>query len=455
MNVFISHSWQNKYAANLAMERLRKSGFTVWMDYAQLLPGQPIQAAIDQSLAKTDVVVLIWSKEAAASEGVQAELQTSFGLNKVVVPVVLDDTPMPRRPDGQQIKEIRFNGELQEGLNYLEMVLTSYLSLSIDQFSGAQAITRMNELLGLFEVSVYVRERKKSGSPLSEEEKTYWINEILEKEKTTRQDLEGVQDESGAVLAFLNERMPTLEKDLYNENLCGRLLQEARSFRYADHPLIQKFIRMLGTPAAPDSQSVIRRYESQLTEELERSRDKVKEHLGRMMPELLFRPLYNSVRYFYESSARTLHELSDAAARPGSDPRLASAVEAVCTHISQHTPPPGRDRWGILSYTSVVWVVHRVAYGLYQKGIRDLTAWNADWKRIQQVGLLIFAVVGAERLSKSDRVADAVISGADAAGNADALQQLARQRSQLERVRILQLQNELNAATSAGLNNWS
>src|ERR671919_1719014 len=92
MKIFISHSWRNKTAAQLIAESLQGSA-DVWLDIRRLKAGDPIQPVIDDALAQMDAVVVLWSMDAARSDGVAAELATAVRLRKRILPVVLDDTP--------------------------------------------------------------------------------------------------------------------------------------------------------------------------------------------------------------------------------------------------------------------------------------------------------------------------------------------------------------------------
>lgn len=87
--VFISHSWADKGKAEKIYRGLRDFA-EVWMDYRQLRPGDSIQNAIDDTLKNIDVVLLLWSSEAAESEGVQAEIETSQHLGLRIIPCFIE-----------------------------------------------------------------------------------------------------------------------------------------------------------------------------------------------------------------------------------------------------------------------------------------------------------------------------------------------------------------------------
>src|SRR5690606_3521586 len=98
--VFISHNKADKdFARSLALA-LTDEGIGVWFDEWDLKPGDSITGGIDSGLSAADMVVLVWSKHAAKSRWVKAELQASIYRRITdgtirVVPVRLDETPLP------------------------------------------------------------------------------------------------------------------------------------------------------------------------------------------------------------------------------------------------------------------------------------------------------------------------------------------------------------------------
>ena len=91
LKIFISHSWKDKFQVHKMVETLRPMPFLqIWVDAEQLQPGARIQTEIDDELASTDVVVLMWSQNAMASGGVKAEMRTCERLQKRLVICKLD-----------------------------------------------------------------------------------------------------------------------------------------------------------------------------------------------------------------------------------------------------------------------------------------------------------------------------------------------------------------------------
>ena len=109
MKIFISHSWNDKSLATQVNEVLEKDGHEVWYDIHQLIPGDSIQPVIDVYIKKCDVVVLIWSINAFDSEGVDAEILTTKRLNKRIIPLLVDSTPLGHHKELKGLLGIPFD----------------------------------------------------------------------------------------------------------------------------------------------------------------------------------------------------------------------------------------------------------------------------------------------------------------------------------------------------------
>ena len=76
------------------MKPLKETAMKFGLTCINWCPGDDIQAVIDVYIKKAEVVVLIWSLQAFASEGVDAEIQTSKRLGKRIIPLLKDATPL-------------------------------------------------------------------------------------------------------------------------------------------------------------------------------------------------------------------------------------------------------------------------------------------------------------------------------------------------------------------------
>ena len=77
------------------LQNLVAHGITVWRDQDNLYGGQHWPKAIGEAIAAHDVLLLVWSQEAAASHFVEFEWNTALALQKSILPCLLDQTPLP------------------------------------------------------------------------------------------------------------------------------------------------------------------------------------------------------------------------------------------------------------------------------------------------------------------------------------------------------------------------
>jgi tetratricopeptide (TPR) repeat protein len=95
MDAFISHSSADLTKAARIEETLEKDGLTVWLDRSEIRPGRLLRAELQGAIRDSRAIILLWSKAAAKSRWVAAELLTAFHSDRFVVACACDKTPLP------------------------------------------------------------------------------------------------------------------------------------------------------------------------------------------------------------------------------------------------------------------------------------------------------------------------------------------------------------------------
>ena len=104
-DVFISYARSTGRIARAAADALAKDGFSVWFD--EEIPAHRAYAdVISEQLNEAKAVLVLWSKEAAASQWVRSEANRSRE-NGTLVQARLDDTPPPMPFDQIQCADLR------------------------------------------------------------------------------------------------------------------------------------------------------------------------------------------------------------------------------------------------------------------------------------------------------------------------------------------------------------
>lgn len=100
--VFISHNSANKKEAREIGLFLTAEDINVWFDEWKIPFGSSIPGHVNNGLDDCTHFILLWSKEALESKWVERELQSILhkslsreAKNIVIIPVCLDDTPLP------------------------------------------------------------------------------------------------------------------------------------------------------------------------------------------------------------------------------------------------------------------------------------------------------------------------------------------------------------------------
>jgi hypothetical protein len=100
MQTFISHNYMDKQTAREVAIFLAAENINVWFDEWKIAPGDSIIEKIEAGLKDCSHFLILWSKHASKSNWVRRELSSALiqaiQAGRVrVIPIILDDTPLP------------------------------------------------------------------------------------------------------------------------------------------------------------------------------------------------------------------------------------------------------------------------------------------------------------------------------------------------------------------------
>jgi tetratricopeptide (TPR) repeat protein len=95
MDAFISHASEDITVAARIEELLEEDGLTIWLDRSEIRLGVLLRKELQTAIKNSRVLILLWSKAAAKSRWVAAEVLTAFHLNRFIVACVRDGTQLP------------------------------------------------------------------------------------------------------------------------------------------------------------------------------------------------------------------------------------------------------------------------------------------------------------------------------------------------------------------------
>lgn len=93
--VFASYSRKDARPVHELVRLLRMTGAPVFLDTDSIEAGERWRSALEAALVAADLVAVFWTRAAAESAEVAREYRRAMEMSKPVVPVLLDDAPLP------------------------------------------------------------------------------------------------------------------------------------------------------------------------------------------------------------------------------------------------------------------------------------------------------------------------------------------------------------------------
>lgn len=113
MDAFISHSSADAALAGRVERALERDGQTAWLDKTEIRVGSLLRDELQSSIEGSRAVILLWSKAAARSRWVAAEVLTAFHLGRFIIPCVLDAARLPQFLESTVYLDFRRNPRAQ------------------------------------------------------------------------------------------------------------------------------------------------------------------------------------------------------------------------------------------------------------------------------------------------------------------------------------------------------
>jgi hypothetical protein len=95
MKVFISYSRKDIEFARKLATSLSEAGIDVWIDVEDIAPGTNWSNTVNEGLKQSEIMLVIVSPTSMASTNVADEWQFYLNSGKQVIPIELDDRPLP------------------------------------------------------------------------------------------------------------------------------------------------------------------------------------------------------------------------------------------------------------------------------------------------------------------------------------------------------------------------
>ena len=137
-DIFVSYARASNDRVQPLVELLRSRDYVVFYDQKEILVADKWKERLSRAVAASRVLVLCWSREAAASEYVRYELFRAEGLKKPVLPWLMDSTELPKLVEIQGITQqdpaeilVRLKPRLGLKLRWRRLIQATVLVLAL------------------------------------------------------------------------------------------------------------------------------------------------------------------------------------------------------------------------------------------------------------------------------------------------------------------------------------
>ena len=109
LKIFISYSRAQTPFVDRLADQLEDNGYSLWLDYQNLVPARPWLQQIESWIDAADVVLLVVSRESINSKNVAPEWKRAVERNKRIVLVIFEAVPLPPELQGCEWVDFRSN----------------------------------------------------------------------------------------------------------------------------------------------------------------------------------------------------------------------------------------------------------------------------------------------------------------------------------------------------------
>ena len=108
LRIFISYSREDESIVEPVVKLLRVTESKLFLDVDSIAPGEKWEEEIARSLSTADKVCVFWCQHSASSEWVNREWRYAHELQKKIIPLLLDSTPVENELAKYQFIDFRF-----------------------------------------------------------------------------------------------------------------------------------------------------------------------------------------------------------------------------------------------------------------------------------------------------------------------------------------------------------
>lgn len=243
MKILLSHSWEDKSLATKFKHAMELDGHEVWFDIHELVEGDNIQKIIDTYIVKSDVVVLLWTKNALVSGGVDKEIKSASKMNKRIIPVTTDNTPLSLKDELNGLLGVPAS-EFEIGALLLRRAL---LLLTIpEEYKNTtwfgDAFKNVKDLGGYLK---YVQTYRVPGNKNEDGHKEEWVKLLEELNADNERIRQHMMPKTKDDINYLQNIITQIEKGNNSKEQLQEWLQWCRGNENVNTPIIKALIEFI------------------------------------------------------------------------------------------------------------------------------------------------------------------------------------------------------------------
>jgi TIR domain len=243
MKILLSHSWEDKSPATQLRHHMEADGHKVWLDVLELIEGDPIQKTIDSHIGQCDVMVLVWTKHALVSDGVDSEIKSAKKIGKRIIPVMIDNTPLHLKKEldgllGVPAVQLEIGSLLLRRALLLLMIPEEYKSTT--WFS--KAFENVKDLGGYLK---YVQTFRIPGNKNEDGYKEEWVKLLEQLSSDNEYIRQQLMPVAQADIDYLQNIINQVEKGNNTKEQLDEWLNWCKKNKNVNTPIVQKLVEFL------------------------------------------------------------------------------------------------------------------------------------------------------------------------------------------------------------------
>jgi hypothetical protein len=160
--LFVSYSRNDSSITYSLADQLRECGFEVWTDVTGIVGGAVWEIEIEKAIQSSDALIILVSSASKSSQWVRKEILFALNLKKLVVPLLIENVPLPLCLNDIQAVEYKNNDikPLLKAIHIQSLTTKPNVLTALDRKSTPLQPTSTNTSMACFRRLLVTRMRE-------------------------------------------------------------------------------------------------------------------------------------------------------------------------------------------------------------------------------------------------------------------------------------------------------